>query len=71
MANDKQFFSDRELTGLAEFRGLFSASKLQKLRMTGNGPRYLKLGQKVFYKPEWVRDWLAGKVVSSTSDRVA
>jgi predicted DNA-binding transcriptional regulator AlpA len=36
-------------------------------RMTGNGPRYLRIGRLVRYRREDVEEWLASKERTSTS----
>lgn len=51
-------------TGLA-------VSTLEKLRLTGNGPRFVKLGRAVRYRPEDIESWIASRIVSSTSESVA
>jgi excisionase family DNA binding protein len=48
-----------------------AVSTLQKLRVTGGGPRFLKLGRSVRYRSQDIDEWLAGRVISSTSARVA
>jgi predicted DNA-binding transcriptional regulator AlpA len=50
-------------TGLAE-------STLNKLRMTGGGPRFLKISaRRVAYDTADLDEWLASKRRRSTSDR--
>lgn len=49
------------LTGL-------QVSTLQKLRVTGDGPAFLKLGRSVRYAEEDLTAWLASKRVKSTSE---
>jgi hypothetical protein len=46
-------------------------SSLQKMRMRGDGPPYAKLGNRVRYQPESLREWIGGHVVKSTSARAA
>lgn len=41
---------------------------LAKLRLTGEGPRYTKIGRKVVYDPIDVRNWLNERKVNSTSE---
>ena len=50
----------------ARFVGL-SHSTLEKLRVTGTGPTYLKLGHIVRYLPEDLVQWLAARRTTSTS----
>jgi len=49
------------------FLGL-SRSWLAKLRLTGSGPHYVKLGRQVRYRLCDLEAWLRGEVRSSTSD---
>lgn len=50
----------------ASFLGL-SASTLTKLRLTGGGPIYLKLGKTVVYDPSDLKNWLESKRRRSTA----
>jgi predicted DNA-binding transcriptional regulator AlpA len=45
-----------------------SASTLNKLRCTGGGPAFLKLGRAVRYKLDDLEDWLDSQRVRSTSE---
>lgn len=45
-----------------------SRSTLEKLRIFGGGPRYLKLGRLVRYRKSDLEEWLSIRAVSSTSD---
>ena len=51
----------------ADYVGL-SKSTLNKLRLTGGGPVFLKLGKVVVYDPADLDTWLASKKRRSTSD---
>lgn len=51
----------------AEYVGL-GKSTLDKLRTTGGGPRYLKLGRAVRYRTADLDAWLAASLKSSTSE---
>jgi predicted DNA-binding transcriptional regulator AlpA len=44
---------------------------VQKDRLRGTGPHYIKIGRLVRYRPEDVRAWLAERVRRSTSEVVA
>ena len=59
-----------EVTGVAQAaeRVGLSVSTLNKLRIYGGGPRFLKLGRAVRYRVDDLDAWLAGKVRASTSD---
>ncbi len=51
----------------AAYAGI-SVSTLNKLRVFGGGPIFLKLGRRVIYEIADLDDWLASKRRSSTSD---
>jgi hypothetical protein len=46
-----------------------SESNLNKMRLTGGGPTFLKLGRRVLYKIEDLDDWLNRRRRTSTSDQ--
>ena len=50
----------------ARFVGV-SVSVLNKLRVYGGGPAYLKIGRRVLYETTSLEDWLASKRRTSTS----
>ena len=52
--------------GAARYVGL-SISTLEKLRLTGNGPEYIKLGRAVVYAPNDLDAWIEGNRRKSTS----
>lgn len=52
--------------GAAEYLSI-SVSTLNKLRLTGGGPSYIKLGKSVLYDPSDLDVWLASKRRRSTS----
>jgi predicted DNA-binding transcriptional regulator AlpA len=54
-------------SGAAAITGL-SVSTLNKLRCSGGGPAFLKLGRAVRYKPADLKDWLDSRRVMSTSE---
>ena len=45
-----------------------SESTLAKLRLTGGGPEYLKLGRSIRYARKSVDSWIAARARRSTSD---
>jgi hypothetical protein len=45
-----------------------SESTLAKLRLSGNGPAYCKLGRRVLYRPQDLSLWLEEHRRRSTSD---
>jgi len=46
-----------------------SASTFEKLRLTGGGPVYSKIGRRVVYRVEDLDAWLAANRRRSTSDK--
>lgn len=55
--------------GAAHYLGL-AASTLEKLRVTGAGPRYRKLGRAVRYHFGDLDTWVDARSIASTSQRV-
>ena len=53
----------------ANYLGL-SISTLNKLRCSGGGPPFLKLGRAVRYSPDDLKEWLDSRRVRSTSEIV-
>jgi excisionase family DNA binding protein len=53
----------------AEHTGL-SVSTLEKARVAGTGPKYLKLGRAVRYRARDLDEWMAARCVCSTSQKV-
>jgi excisionase family DNA binding protein len=47
-----------------------SASTLNKLRVTGNGPRFMKLGRRVLYDVADLEKWAAERKRSHTSEQL-
>ena len=47
-----------------------SKPTLERLRLTGDGPSFLKLGRAVRYRKADLDDWLASRLVRSTSQEV-
>ena len=52
----------------AEYCGS-SSSTFEKLRLSGGGPRYVKIGRRVVYDPADLDSWLEANRRLSTSDR--
>lgn len=44
---------------------------LNKMRVAGTGPQFLKMGKAVRYRRSDLDDWIGAKVVRSTSERAA
>ncbi len=60
----EKYFSTRQ----AEERYKLSASFLAKLRVSGGGPPFLKIGRRVLYTRDAFEDWLDQHQRGSTSD---
>lgn len=45
-----------------------STSTLAKMRLSGDGPAYAKLGRRVVYRPEDIEAWIAANQFRSTSE---
>lgn len=56
--------------GAARFLGL-SASYMNKMRITGDGPVFMCIGKKVLYRLSDLREWQVSCLRVSTSDRPA
>lgn len=46
-------------------------STARKQRVTGSGPKFLKIGRSVRYRKGDVLDWLESRTVSSTSEALS
>jgi len=46
-----------------------SERTLERVRVLGFGPKFVRLAKSVRYRPGDVEAWLASRVVSSTSDK--
>lgn len=46
-----------------------SVSSLRKMRVTGGGPQYAKIGQRVRYRVTDLEQYVAERLVTSTSDQ--
>lgn len=45
-----------------------SERTLERWRVSGEGPPFAKLGRRVLYRQSDLDDWIASRVVASTSD---
>ena len=45
-----------------------SVTWLEQMRLKGNGPRFLKVGRRVLYRPADIEAWLDEHIRRSTSD---
>jgi predicted DNA-binding transcriptional regulator AlpA len=51
-------------------RLLLSQRTLERWRVSGTGPRYVKLNRRVAYREADLESWITSRVVQSTSERV-
>jgi excisionase family DNA binding protein len=47
-----------------------SERTLERLRVTGGGPKFLRIRHSVRYRPEDVQTWLASRIIASTSQEI-
>ena len=45
-----------------------SIAWMQRMRWSGNGPPFVKIGHAVRYRPEDIQDWINERLRTSTSD---
>ena len=45
-----------------------SARTLERHRWAGTGPSFVKLGRRVFYRPQDIETYIAGQIFASTSE---
>jgi len=45
-----------------------SERTLERMRVAGNGPAYVKVGRRVLYQQEAIQEFVASRVVRSTSE---
>jgi len=45
-----------------------SERTLERLRLTGGGPKFIKAGRRVLYSAEHLEAWVASRVRTSTSE---
>jgi len=58
-------------TGGAAARLCLAESTLEKLRVSGDGPPFVKLGRAVRYRLADLDAWASERVVQSTSQKIA
>lgn len=56
--------NQREASGLLRL----STRTLERLRLSGNGPQYVKLGRRVLYRDADLAEWIANRITRSTSE---
>jgi predicted DNA-binding transcriptional regulator AlpA len=45
-----------------------SVRTVERLRVSGTGPKFRRILRNIRYRPEDVQSWLASRIVSSTSE---
>lgn len=58
------------VAGAARYLGL-GVNTLNKMRAEGRGPRYLKLGNRVFYRQQDLDAYVEGNIVETVDTRAA
>lgn len=53
----------------ASYLGM-SKSTLEKTRVFGGGPKYLKLGHLVRYRQQDLDEWMSERLIGSTSEQI-
>jgi hypothetical protein len=56
-------------TEAAQFTRL-SPRTLERMRLTGAGPKYTKAGRRVIYSRQVIEEWLQQRTFKSTSDAI-
>ena len=64
--SEKRYFNSAQAANYLNV----SQSMLAKKRLTGDGPRYSKLGKRVVYEIADLDAWIAGRKYNSTSEYV-
>jgi predicted DNA-binding transcriptional regulator AlpA len=64
MSNLKSVFETAAVTGLA-------VSTLNKWRLEGRGPKFVKLGKRVLYRDEDIESFITAGIRASTSQSAA
>ena len=64
------FFKNHRYLNTAQAARILQLSSrtLEKFRIRGGGPVYMKFGVRVFYRPDDILDWVERTVRTSTSD---
>lgn len=64
MSEDENLLTQKELCA----RWCCSRSKVEQMRVKGDGPRFIKIGRNVFYKMRDVLDYEARNTKQSTAE---
>jgi predicted DNA-binding transcriptional regulator AlpA len=48
-----------------------SERTLERLRVTGTGPRFVRAGRSIRYREIDIESWIASRVVGSTSEEIS
>jgi hypothetical protein len=57
--------------GFTDRSGRPSGRRLKDLRVTGGGPRYIRIGNAIRYRSDWLDQWAEANAVTSTSEEAA
>jgi hypothetical protein len=71
--DDKPLDTEATSNALAAMGFPYAPASFDRMRCVGGGPRFLKHGSRVFYRPSALRDWITSKTreLSSTSEAKA
>jgi hypothetical protein len=71
--DDKPLDTPAASKALAAMGFPYAEASLDRMRCVGGGPRFLKHGPRVFYRPSALRDWIDSKTreLGSTSEAKA
>ena len=67
--NSSHFYMDDPAA--ARRLGLKSARRLKDLRSRGGGPKFVRIGNTVRYRSDWLDIWAEENAVASTSEELA
>lgn len=62
--NSPYFLTQNETAELLRI----STGTLERMRLKGNGPRFVKAGRRVLYRADEIEDWTEGRTFQSTSE---
>jgi hypothetical protein len=57
--------------GAAKHLGLKSPRRLKDLRSRGGGPKFVRIGNAVRYRSDWLDAWAQDNAVASTAEETA
>ena len=64
MANSNTFLTQSEAAKLLRL----SPRTLERMRLVGSGPKFVKAGRRVLYRVDFIDDWTDAQTFQSTSE---